>query len=130
MALINFFTNAFYPIIWNDNLMSSVSLSLELLKQGRFFKRSALMQNPQIEYYLEAYMDNPGTQGEIKIFLNNDLSPKAQMQVTNNIPSIFEGLFSIKDLEDGIHTLKILSNVNSGKINIGLVEIYQRIGEG
>jgi|SRR3990167_2341291 len=128
MPLFNRTIATVSPILSNDDLVSHTGDSLLTAKTGRFIKDASLIDSSNIEYFLEAYMSNVDTTGEIFIFINSEVSPRASIIVNTNLPTIIKGSFNLNDLSDGIHEffLKIKADNATWNINLGLIEIYQR----
>src|SRR3990167_3717261 len=95
----------------------------EVLKESRFSKKTATHPVVKIKFGLEFSTGGVGG-GNVEwgIFLNAEATPRASGEASTS-----EGEFSIIDLADGIHTLKVSVKCGGTQVfgTVGLTEIYQ-----
>ncbi|RLG77358.1 MAG: hypothetical protein DRO12_02460 [Thermoprotei archaeon] len=111
------------PLVFDDTQKSVSGTTETEVKHFRFSKTSSYTNWKKLTVVASLWVD--GGTGTLKIYINDETSPRLSLSTTNTSESVVSGEIDISDLGEGVHTLRV-KLVNDGSYNTytELLEVY------
>lgn len=107
------------PLVWDDTQVSVSGTTETEKKNFRFFK----IGHSTVYVRLTAWVS--GGTGYVKVYVDSESSARLTLSTTSTSETKLESYFSIADLADGVHTIRLkLSNSGSYVTYQQLLEVY------
>jgi len=113
------------PLVFDDTQKSVVGTTETEVKYFRFSKTGSIRRDKLI---VIASLWVSGGTGSLKIYIDDESSPRLTLQTTSTTETIVSGEIDISDLANGIHTIHIkLVNNTAGQTTYNeLIEVYAK----